>query len=172
MPIDDSIASVPDPDTSFEPSSSDSGSDFESDDECANVDSDTPAQQPESTSLFIVAWSSIILLLQYCMVCIRSACVTNILYRGTYINVTLKCIAGHLTTWSSQPLIRKIALGNLRLVCGTVLSGAGYTRIKEICEFSRIRILSQTSFDRIQKNLLRPVVHEFWEKNNKEVIKR
>lgn len=65
-----------------------------------------------------------------------------------------------------------MALGNLRLTCGTLLSGATYTRLREIFEFSGIRIFSHTTFNKIQFSVVRPVVHEFWKANNKLVVEQ
>ena len=41
---------------------------------------------------------------------------------------------------------------------------------RTIFEFSKIQSLSHTTFKKIQAGILRPVVHEFWRENHKQVV--
>ena len=134
---------------------------------------------PELDASFIVSWSALKPLLHSCYyetgphsICRAPAEISKVFQKGTCIIVSLMCLSGHCSTWRSQPLVRKMALGNLRLTCATIFSGATYSRLREIFEFARIAVLSKDTFYEIQKTIVQQVVHECWDQNNKLVIEK
>ena len=86
------------------------------------------------------------------------------------ISVSLFCEKGHSNKWYSQPIINGMALGNLRLACGVVLSGLTFQIVSETLGFSEIQGISSSTFYMIQRKVLQPVVNEFFLQNNRAVI--
>ena len=123
-----------------------------------------------SSSAFIVFWSCLLSLLKRCLLCSASAFVEKISYRGSMISVSLLCEKGHSNKWYSQPIINGMALGNLRLACGVVLSGLTFQSVSETLGFSKIQGISSSTFYMIQRKVLQPVVNEFFLQNNRAVI--
>ena len=60
-------------------------------------------QLPSNNLAFIVYWSPVILLLQYCLSCPAKALVNSVFIQGSALVVELICEDGHISLWSSQP---------------------------------------------------------------------
>ena len=161
--INASLQSTDDNDTSYNPTE---------DEECEDEPEteDTTAEKIDKTSFLLVSWANILQLLASCRYCGTRTTISKICLRGSSVSVFLSCETEHVYTWRSQPTIRKMALGNLRLVCGTILAGSTYNCLREICEFSKVRIFSHVTFNKIQAKIVRPVVHEFWKDDNERVV--
>ena len=129
--------------------------------------------RPSPNSAFIVFWSQLVLLLNRCLVC-ASPVTMNFHHKGSMITVIMTCNNNHTKTWYSQPMIgkgaMKYALGNVRLVCGTLLSGATFSKLSEIFKFSGIQLFAKDTFYRIQKRFVAPVVNLFWREDNLRVL--
>ena len=74
-------------------------------------------RKPDNGSMFLVFWSSLVLLLARCMKCGCKAMVDNVIVRGTQLMVKVVCDAGHHYSWKSQPQRGRTqyALANVRL---------------------------------------------------------
>ena len=111
-------------------------------------DGSTP---PSDNSAFVVFRSALFFLLSFCRNCASNTEVVNVIYRGTMITVKTRCISCvHQLIWRSQPIVNRFPIGNLMIVCGTILSGAAYARVSEIFRFSNLSIFSEKTFTRIQ----------------------
>ena len=174
--LSESTATDDDMDSSFRISDGEETS-SEEDEECDDVLELSALPEPDSS--FIVSWSVLKSLFHFCYyetgpntTCRAPASISKVFQKGTCIIVSLMCLSGHCSTWRSQPLVRKMALGNLRLTCATLFSGSSYSSLKEIFEYSRIAIMQRDTFYDIQKNIVRQIVHECWTRNNDLVIEK
>lgn len=177
--VDESFVSVGDDselDTSlYEPTQDDIDQAMEDADENNIFRKETEIPRPSPGTAFMVFWSQLLLLLDRCMVCAKPVTM-DFRYKGSMVAVTMTCSNDHKRTWHSQPMIGKgvmqYALGNIRLVCGTLLSGATFSKLQEIFRFSGIRLFAKDTFYCIQKKFVAPVVNSFWVQDNLRVIQR
>ena len=132
---------------------------------------DQAEKLPSDTSAFVVFWSQLFLLLQQCVVCGHLTRITGYFYNGTMIGVNLICNKfGHKFTWRSQPLIRGIAVGNLKLASAILFSGNTYTRFKDIFRFSNIKYFEKDTYRRYQNRYLFAVVNDTWVHERNRVL--
>lgn len=82
---------------------------------------------------------------------------------GTSITYNVYCTSGHLIIkWNSQPLIGKMPVGNLLVSASTLFSGQTFSHISQFAEFLHLKFISHTTFDKIQRQCLMPVVKHAW----------
>jgi len=81
---------------------------------------------------------------------------------GTLISVSYTCQQGHNNTWYSQPLIRRMAAGNLLLSAAILLSGSTYTKTGQLFNILHMPYLSESEFYRIQNTYLNPTINNYW----------
>ena len=115
-------------------------------------------------------WSAILTLLSRCLQCADRALIESVLHKGTQIIVKTLCCSGHSCTWKSQPDAGQHALGNIRIVTGTILSGATFSRVSQICKFSKIACLGKTAFYALQKSLVMPAIQRRWDKERNQLV--
>ena len=119
-------------------------------------------EDTNSCTAFIIFWSALALLLQRCIDCGHNATIVQNIYIGSMLCVKIVCNVGHSEIWRSQPLVRGIAEGNLRLAAAVLFSGNTFSRMSSICSFAGIRFIAEETYCRYQKDYLFGVVNEAW----------
>ena len=79
-------------------------------------------QLPSNNSAFIVYWSSLIPLLQYCLSCPAKALVNSVFIQGSALVVELICKDGHISLLRLQPRTSNFYEGNIVLAASILFS--------------------------------------------------
>ena len=90
--------------------------------------------------------------------------------QGVMIEVKLKCKKNHITTWYSSPTTKRMAEANLTLSAVILYSGNTFGRIREMMQIVNIAFLGQTSYYKIQKQILFPVANQVYNDNCTEIL--
>lgn len=84
---------------------------------------------------------------------------------GTVVTYTVCCTSGHIIIkWSSQPFIGKMPVGNLLAGTSILCCRQTYSRISQFAEFCNLKFISHTTFNKIQRQYVMPVVTHTWKK--------
>ena len=83
----------------------------------------------------------------------------NTSIRGTLLVVTGTCPDGHVLNWQSQPLVRDMGAGNLMVAAAILFCGLTFTGISNLAKLLNLAMFSESSFYRLQKEYLFPVIH-------------
>ena len=147
-------------DESFNIESEEEDSNDESNDESDYEDTKIIQSElsPITDSKFIVFWSCLLPLFNFCFQCFENAAVTKTVTRGSLVIVSMFCKNGHTTHWKSQPDINGTAGGN-----------AG---IKETMENIKLKIFSRSTFHRLQRTVLFPAINMVYKVHRNNVIHR
>ena len=72
-------------------------------------------RQHQHKAAFILYWTSLVILLKRCLfpACYLTTAITNVVYKGSQLVVTMKCPDQHQTTWKLQPNCNHYSIGNL-----------------------------------------------------------
>ena len=117
-------------------------------------------QLPSNNSAFIVYWSSLIPLLQYCLSCPAKALVNSVFIQGSAVVVELICEDGHISLWRSQQQTSNFYEGNIVLAVSILFSANTFSKIKNYFELACIPFISHTSYYNLQKDYLFGVANE------------
>ena len=90
--------------------------------------------------------------------------------QGTLLRVALTCVNDHMYIWQSQPILNRMAAGNLLVTSSIFLSGATYTKVACIADVLQLQFLSEKTFCLIQNEHLFPVVNEAWLRQQESVF--
>ena len=72
--------------------------------------------------------------------------------------------------YGSQPILNRMAAGNLLVTSSILLSGATYTKVACIADVLQLQFLSEKTFCLIQNEHLFPVVNEAWLRQKESVF--
>ena len=95
---------------------------------------DSKPVNPQNDLKFILFKERLDKLLKRCPECGAGIRKKHTSTQGSLLLVTLKCINGHAFTWNSQPMIKRMAAGNLLISSAILLSGATYTKMATLAE--------------------------------------
>ena len=84
--------------------------------------------------------------------------------------VMLLYAENHETVWYSQPNLSGIAAGNIFLSAAILFTGNTFQRIKEHMDVINASFISQTTFNKIQKKYLFPIIHRMYTTNRQLII--
>ena len=118
-----------------------------------------PSSEDDGGMKFITSFSSLLPLLKFCMICDLPAKIENIFTKGTALCVKLRCGAGHLSSWCSQPTVQGFYLGNILTSASVVFGGSTYSQFSSIADSLRLKIMSERSFYSIQKKFVYPTIN-------------
>ncbi|XP_072170258.1 uncharacterized protein [Diadema setosum] len=90
--------------------------------------------------------------------------------KGTAIIIIWECARKHGSSWTSQPRYKGVFAGNLQVSSCIVMSGNSYQKIATMAKFMSLRMLSRTTFDRIQRLYIAPAVKKFYEHKQEELL--
>ena len=117
-------------------------------------------QLPSNNSAFIVYWSSLILLLQYCLSCPAKALVNSVFIQGSALVVELICEDGHISLWRLQRQTSNFYERTIVLAAIILFSANTFSKIKKYFELACIPFISHTSYFNLQKDYLFGVANE------------
>ena len=120
------------------------------------------SSNPLEDTKFIVFWSALMPLFQFCFTCKSSAYIKKIYYKGYALVVTMFCISNHETTWCSQPIINDMFAANLLIPASILFTGGTFTQFKEICDAFGLKSMGKTLYHRIQNKYLFPCIHKIY----------
>ena len=69
------------------------------------------------------------------------------------------CPDGHVLNWQSQPLVRAMGAGNSLVAAAILFCGLTFTGISNLAKLLNLAMFSESSFYRLQKEYLLPVIH-------------
>ena len=107
---------------------------------------------------FIVFESCLFKLLKQCCSCGQEV-ELNTSVRGALLLVNGTCPDGHVLSWQSQPLIRDVGAGNLLVAAAILFYGLTFTGISNLAKLLNLVMFSESTFYRLQKDYLFPVIH-------------
>lgn len=137
----------------------------------SEVETDLPStiKSPQDDLVFLVFEQQLFELFKKCPECGAPVVHKDKSTQGTLLCVHLKCLNGHKFSWNSQPMLGRMAAGNLLLTSSIVLSGATYTKTACMAEVLKLQFLSEKTFCNIQDEYVFPVVNEAWMKEQNSV---
>jgi len=149
-----------DHDTSYSPESSDSSS---GSDASGHWDSDVK---------FVIFQSCLLELcgLVCCDICGNRMMVTDTTHQGTSVRISFTCPDAHDFIWRSQPLVNKMALGNLLLAAAIMFSGNTYSRIQQLASFMQLGFPNEKTYRSVIGKYICPVVNEAWLAERRVII--
>eukprot|EP00731_Ephydatia_muelleri_P024187 Em0016g458a len=130
----------------------------ETEEEHLSQDRDLDAKDIAGSKTYLVYESSLLRLMRKCYVC-RQIVVLKTSTRGTLLVVQGSCPDGHKLCWEFQPMVKGIASGNLALSAAILFCGLTYTKVANRAMLLNMPIFSESTFHRLQKEYLYPVVH-------------
>ena len=118
---------------------------------------------------------------EYCLLQLLNRCGSygqevelNTSTMGTLLMVTGPgtCPDGHVLKWQSQPLIRDISAGNLLVAAAAAIlfCGLTFTGICNLAKLLNLAMFSESTFYRLQREYLFPVVHTNYLKQQDAVV--
>ena len=128
------------------------------------------ADKPHPNSIFLVYWSSLLSLLNFCFTCHGPATISSFRQQGVMIEVKLRCLNKHISTWFSTPIIKRMSEGNLSLSAAVLYSGNTFTRIQEMMQVCKVAFIGRTSYHKIQKEILFPVINHVYNMHRNDII--
>ena len=122
----------------------------------------TEVQPVEQMTKYLVFDNQLNKLFKFCPDC--GSCITSSEKHisGTLVSVSYTCLQGHNNTWYSQPLIRRMAAGNLLISAAILLSGSTYSKTAQLLNILHMPFLSKSEFYRIQNTYLNPTINDYW----------
>ena len=112
----------------------------------------TPASEPK----FLVFWSCLASLFQFCFACFHQVTITRVIKRATLLVVHTKCPNKHIHKWQSQPTINGSGARNMLLSAAILFSGNTYVQISEMFNMLKVEMFSEPMYYKIQKAVLFP----------------
>lgn len=145
----------------------------ESDSDSAVSDENPSTNDPLSDPKFVVHKEH---LLELFRICREPGCGKpiddnpTVTTQGFCVSVTCCCIDGHISKWSSQPLINKIFASSLLIPAAVFITGSSYTTIMELFQAINLTALSSRQFYNLQKAYVIPEVEKMWAVHNEAVM--
>ena len=115
----------------------------ETDDCETTVTKETDTSKPQDDKQFLVFESELCKLWKRCVMCGATIVEAAKSTQASLLFVELTCINHHTFPWQSQPLIHRMASGNLLLSSAILLSGATYTKVSAIAEIMNLQFFSE-----------------------------
>jgi hypothetical protein len=150
-----------DHDSSYIPDSSD----------CSSA-SDTSEHVDTGDRKFIAFESSILELcgLVCCSECRNPMMITNTSYVGSTLRLEFTCPNSHEYVWRAQPMVNKMALGNLMLSAAIVFSGNTYSRFRQMADYVNLGFPNESTYRSVANKYVYPVVNEAWLAEKRVVV--
>ena len=119
---------------------------------------------------FLVYENELMKLLTFCPDCGAVVVTKTSSIEGSLLKVQYSCLSNHDGIWYSQPLLDKMAAGNLLLTCATVLTGRTYCDLSEMAEVLEMPILSESHFYHLQSEYVFPVINTEYNIHSEAVL--
>lgn len=134
------------------------------------IDSGNCVTNCQEDSKYIVFEQQLLELLKWCPECGEVIVKKEKNTQGTLLCVMVTCIKDHVCTWRSQPMLKRMAAGNLLLSSAILLSGATFTKVASIANIMKLQFMSEKTYCNIQDEYVFPVVNEAWQQEQESVI--
>ena len=121
-------------------------------------------------SKYIVFNSSLDELFKFCQQCGKPVIEKTRFMKGSMVGYTIRCHGNCLYTWRSQPVVHHLPLGNLLLTAAILGTGCTYSKMNSIAKAMNLKMFSRTTFSKIQKKHVFPVIQEAWVAEKKKVV--
>lgn len=120
----------------------------------------------------IVFLSKLLLLFQYCHLCLAPNPDVTPTQTGTLLTIEAKCSAcKEIFTWKSQPfLLGKFPAGNLLLSFAVLSAGASIKKILLVFRHMGVLVYNEPTYYYHQRHLLISTVVSFWRKYQKKIL--
>lgn len=120
----------------------------------------------------IVFLSKLLLLFQYCHLCMAPSPEVSPSQTGTLLTIETKCSACKgIFTWKSQPfLLGKFPAGNLLLSFAVLCAGASIKKVLTVFQHMGVLVYNEPTYYYHQRHLLIPTVVSFWRKYQKKIL--
>jgi len=119
---------------------------------------------------FLVFESNFDTLFERCPLCGNQILQRQKAVRGTMLSVTYVCSGGCDSVWHSQPLIRRMPLGNLLVAGGILFTGGQFSRFEEFANIMKMPFISESTFYSVQNSYLFPVVESCFQQEQDALL--
>ena len=88
---------------------------------------------------------------------------------GCVVTIKWRCSVGHFGSWSSSKVLcqkkkQNVFTSNVMIAAGLFITGGYYEKFSLFCKFLGLKIISRSTFMRVQKRYVIPVIEQFWTK--------
>ena len=112
-------------------------------------------ESPYEEQKFIVFEPCLKKLLKFCPKCASVISESKMTKCGSMLSVKIRCINNHDDyCWTSQPMIKNTAAGNLLTSAAILFSGNTFSRIAQFASFLKLKFFSHSTFYNIQNKFL------------------
>ncbi|KAK3739212.1 hypothetical protein QZH41_018866 [Actinostola sp. cb2023] len=120
----------------------------------------------------IVFLSKLLLLFQFCHLCLSPNPNISVTQSGTLISIDAMCKkCGRTNNWKSQPLLLgKFPAGNLLLSFAILCAGASAKKVMLVLKHMGVLVYNESTFYYHQKHLLLPTIVTFWRGYQKRIL--
>ena len=106
--------------------------------------------------------------------CTGQCSVVNCTTDGGVLRVTWRCSNGHFGSWASSKVLceknnQKIYTNTITIAAAIIVTGNNYEKYSLLCKFLKLHSVSRSTFMRVQRKFVIPVIEQFW-KDMKETI--
>ena len=133
---------------------------FDDSDEEETFDKAQPDENLLPGTKLVVFWSCTVTLLKVCRVCFQPVKICKIFWKGTKVIVDVVCESNHKYSWHSQPNENGGTAGTISIAPSIISSAGTFERLKETFETALIPFVSRKTFNKIQKKLVIPGIHQ------------
>ena len=93
---------------------------------------------------------------------------------GCVVTIEWRCSMGHFGSWSSSKVLcqkkkQNVFTNNVMIAAGLFVTGGHYEKFSLFCKFLGLKIISRSTFMRVQKRCVIPVIEQFWTKMKETV---
>ena len=81
---------------------------------------------------------------------------------GSMVRVHAECMAGHVDSWHSQPVINQQPVGNILLSAAILLSGGLFSTFYLFASLLNFAFIGKSTFYELQHRILWPVIDKAW----------
>ncbi|XP_070564224.1 uncharacterized protein [Ptychodera flava] len=93
---------------------------------------------------------------------------------GSALYLSWVCPSGHIAyKWCSQPLLnRRLHSGDLLTSAAILMSGNSYSKTALFARMLNLKIVSSSTYLKIQRHYLVPSVDQYWETHQQEIVRK
>ncbi|XP_070573895.1 uncharacterized protein [Ptychodera flava] len=118
---------------------------------------------------YLVFDSSLKKLFSRCLECGVAVIDVSTTTRGSLLTAKMTCSNMHDVVWHSQPLLNRMALGNLLLSAAILFSGNTFQSFSDCFSFLKLQCFQKTTYMTIQDKYLIPVINNAWSAESQRV---
>ena len=116
-----------------------------------------------SVNKYVIFRQQLDKLLTHCSKCGQPVTKKRRFTTGSMLSVKIECHGGHSYVWQSQPMIKKVSIGNVLISAAILFTGLTHSRVAEMAACLGLLYVTQLMIKCYQKEVLFPVMKEAWE---------